>query len=142
MTIKSLEFGAFRAEQAAGKFDATLGGWRTTPSPSGIRGTWGSDAISGGAGQNAGHYVNADFDAAVQAGLSALDPVKRKSELRRAYQIIVDDAAGMWLYEVRNFAGVHRRLNLPTWRSDAWWLTIAEWTVDPAQRLPRDAPPE
>lgn len=142
VTIRSLEFGAFIADMGAGKFDAILGGWRTTPSPGGIRGTWGSDAITGGTNQNAGKYESAAFDAAVQAGLSALDPAKRNSEMRRAYQQIVEDAPALWLYEVRNFAGVHKRIQMPAWRSDAWWLTLAEWTVDPAQKLPRDAAPE
>jgi len=142
LTVRSMEFGAFRAEMAAGKFDATIGGWRTTPSPSGVRGSWGSDAISGGAGQNAGHYASADFDDAVQKGLGALNPATRRSGLRRAYQTIVDDAPAIWLYEIRNFAGVHKRLQMPAWRSDAWWLSIPEWTVDPAQKLPRDAAPE
>jgi hypothetical protein len=43
---------------------------------------------------------------------------------------------------MRNVAAVHRRFNVPRWRSEAWWLTIGDWTVDPAQRLPRDARPE
>ena len=71
-----------------------------------------------------------------------LDPTERNRELRRAYQRIVSDAPALWLYEVRNFAGVHKRIQMPPWRSDAWWLTLAEWTVDPAQKLPRDAAPE
>jgi peptide/nickel transport system substrate-binding protein len=61
--------------------------------------------------------------------------------MRVAYQTIVDDAAAIWLYEVRNAAAVHRRLNVPRWRSEAWWMTLPDWTVDPAQRLQRDARP-
>ncbi|HET8771771.1 MAG TPA: peptide ABC transporter substrate-binding protein [Gemmatimonadaceae bacterium] len=141
VTIESMEFGAFYGRFTAGDFDATIGGWHTTPSPGGIRGTWGSPAISRGADQNAGHYLNPAFDQAVEAGLGSIDPAQRAAHLRRAYQIIVDDAAAIWLYEVRNHAAVHERFNIPSWRSDAWWLTLGDWTVDPDKRLPRDAAP-
>lgn len=141
VTIEAMEFGAFYGRFTAGDFDATIGGWHTTPSPSGIRGTWGSPAISLGADQNAGSYFNAEFDEAVEQGLDAVDPAERRAHLRRAYQIIVDDAPAIWLYEVRSYAAVHERFNVPDWRSDAWWLTLGDWTVDPDKRLPRDAAP-
>lgn len=73
--------------------------------------------------------------------MGSIDPAQRAAHLRRAYQIIVDDAAAIWLYEVRNHAAVHERFNIPSWRSDAWWLTLGDWTVDPDKRLPRDAAP-
>lgn len=141
VAVDAMEFGAMREQWQAGRFDATIGGWRTTPSPSGIRGTWGSPAISRGAGQNTGSYANDDFDAAVEAGLGALDPAERRMYMRRAYQTIVDDAAAIWLYEVRNAAAIHERFNVPRWRSEAWWTTLSEWSVDPERRLPRDARP-
>lgn len=139
--IESVEFAKMRDQWFAGRFDATIGGWRTTPSPSGIRGAWGSPAISRGARQNVGSYLNPVFDKAVEAGLGAVDPAERRAHMRVAYQTIVDDAAAIWLYEVRNAAAVHRRLNVPRWRSEAWWMTLPDWTVDPAQRLQRDARP-
>ena len=139
--VDAMEFGAMREQWQAGRFDATIGGWRTTPSPSGIRGTWGSPAISRGARQNVGSYANAEFDAAVETGLGAIDPADRRTHMRRAYQIIVDDAPAIWLYEVRNAAAIHKRFNIPRWRSDAWWTTLSDWSVDPEQRLPRDARP-
>ena len=141
MTIDKMDFAVFLSSQTAGKFDALLGGTRTTPSPSGLRGSWASAAIQGGGSQNPWHYESAAFDAAVEAGLGAMDPVESKAHLRRAYQQIIDDAAAVWLYELRNVSAVHRRFVLPAWRPDAWWLTLGEWSVDPAQRLPRDAAP-
>jgi len=118
-----------------------LGATRTTPSPSGLRGSWASAAIAGGGTQNPWHYASAEFDAAVEAGLGAMDPVESRAHLRRAYQRIIDDAAALWLFEIRNVSAVHRRIVLPAWRPDAWWLTLGEWSIDPAQRLPRDAAP-
>lgn len=140
-TIEAMEFGTFFTRMQSGDFDATISGWRTSPSPGGIRGAWGSAAISRGARQNAGMYENPVFDAAVEQGLGALDVATRRAHMRRAYQTIVDDAAAIWLYEVRNAAAVHRRFNVPLWRSEAWWLTLADWSVDPEQRLPRDTRP-
>lgn len=141
MRIESVEFQTMQERLTAGRFDATIGAWRTTPSPRGIRSTWGSPAIAGASRQNAGRYANPAFDEAVTAGLQALDATSRRAHLSRAYQTIVDDAAAIFLYEVRNIAAVHRRYRIPAWRSEAWWLTLGDWTVDPAQRLPRDAPP-
>jgi peptide/nickel transport system substrate-binding protein len=139
--VETLEFQAFLDRYQSRRFDTVIGGWRTTPSPRGIRATWGSPAIAGAAQQNAGSYVNTDFDAAVTAGLGALDLNERRAQLRRAYEIINDDAAAIFLYETRSAAAVHRRIILPPWRSDAWWMTLGDWRIDPAQRLPRDAAP-
>ena len=141
LSIEMLEFPVFLSAQTSGKFDAVLGSTRTTPSPSGVRGSWASSAIPGGGTQNPWHYESAAFDAAVEAGLGSLDPVVSNAQFRRAYQLIIDDAAAIWLYEALNASAVHRRFVLPAWRPDAWWLTLGEWSVDPAQRLPRDAAP-
>ena len=141
MSIEKMDFPVFLSAQTSGKFDAILGSTRTTPSPSGVRGSWASSAIPGGGTQNPWHYQNALFDAAVEAGLGSLDPVESKAHLRRAYQQVIDDAAAIWLYEALNASAVHRRFVVPAWRPDAWWLTLGEWSVDPAQRLPRDAAP-
>ncbi len=141
VTIRALEFGAMLAEVDARRFDAVLWTWRTSPSPSSLRSTWASTAVPDGGRQNFGSYENPAFDRAVLEGLDATDLATRRASLRRAYQQIVDDAPAIWLFEVRNLAAVHRRFDIPSWRSDAWWLTLGEWTVDPAQRLPRDARP-
>ncbi len=57
---------------------------------------------------------------------------------QRAFQQIVDDAPAVWIYEPRQVAGVHNRLRPTGMRADAWWAGLADWTVDPARRLPRD----
>lgn len=141
MTIDRSEFQAFLDKQSAGRFDAALGGIRTTPSPRGVRGWWTSTAIPGGGTQNAWRYTSAPFDSLIDAGLRAMDPERSRSLLRAGYQQAIDDAAAVWLYEIKNGTAIHKRLVLPPWRPDAWWLTLGEWTVDPAQRLPRDATP-
>lgn len=142
MELENAEFGAFLAAVGARTHDAMLGGWRTTPSPRGIRGTWGMASARTKGGQNAGRYESAQFDAAVDSGLTAMDPTTVRSYFRRAYQIIVDDAPAIWLYEPRNLSIVHRRFQRPAWRTDAWWLSLREWSVPPDVRLPRDARPD
>jgi peptide/nickel transport system substrate-binding protein len=139
--IDAVEFGAMRDLVLPGRFDAFINGYRVSPSPTGARGSWGSPAIARGSRNNMGRYANPAFDAAVERGLAAIPHADRRAAMREAYQIIIDDAAAIWLYEVRNAAAVHRRLVIPEWRSDAWWMTLGDWTVDPAQRLPRDARP-
>ncbi len=140
MTLRALDFQTMLAERDAGRFDAIMWTWRSTPSPSGLRGTWASAAVSGSR-QNISTYENPEFDRAVVEGLGATDLPSRKAHLRRAFQLIIDDAPAVWLYEARNIAAAHRRLRIPAWRSDAWWLTLGDWTIDPAQRLPRDERP-
>ncbi|MBX3174642.1 MAG: hypothetical protein KF709_09535 [Gemmatimonadaceae bacterium] len=139
--IESLEFQTFLDRMAAGRFDIALQSFRSTPSPRGIRSVWGSPAIAGPSRQNAGRYASPAFDEAVMDGLGALDPAARRAAFRRAYQQAIDDAAAIWLFESRSNVAVHRRFTPPLWRSDAWWLTLSEWTLDPAARLPRDAAP-
>lgn len=139
--VEALEFQSFLERYESRRFDTVIGGWRTTPSVRGIRSTWGSPAIAGNARQNAGSYANPEFDAAVTRALGALSMQERRAHLREASQIIIEDAAAIWMYETRNAAVIHRRLVIPPWRSDAWWTTLGDWYVDPAQRLPRDAAP-
>lgn len=141
MQIERAENRTFTTKRQAGEFDMVAGGWLTTPSPRGLRGTWASFADDGQGAQNDGRYSNPEFDVAVIAGLEALDASDVRRHFRDAYQIIVDDAAALFLYELRVAAAVHRRFTLPAWRPDGWWRTIPEWSVDPVQRLPRDARP-
>jgi len=137
--VESLEFQSFLERMNQRRFDAIIGTWRTTPSARGIRSTWGSPAIAGSSAQNAGRYVNPDFDAAVTRALSALTLEERRRELRTAYEIINDDAAAIWLFESRSTTALHRRIQTPAWRTDAWWMTVGSWSIPSDQRLPRDA---
>lgn len=142
MEIERAENRTFTQKRIDGQFDLVFGGWLTTPSPRGVRATWGSVTRGEGWGQqNDGRYTNPDFDTEVEAGLTALDPATARRHFRAAYQIILDDAAALFMYEPRTLSAVHVRLRTPPWRPDGWWRALAEWSVDPAQRLPRDARP-
>jgi peptide/nickel transport system substrate-binding protein len=141
MPIDKLDGQAFSAARDAGRFDLVFGGYGTTPSMRGIRGTWGSRAHAGWGRLNSGNYADPGFDAAVEAGLGALDPDSARAHFRAAFRIIADDVPAIWLYEVTPVAAVHARFTLPDWRPEAWWRTIPAWRLERARALPRDVRP-
>ena len=138
MDIERAENRTFTQKRQDGQFDVVFGGWLTTPSPRGLRSTWGTFGEDGWGGQNDGRYSNPAFDAAIQAGLAAMDPTTARGHFRDAYGVIVNDAAAMFLYEPRTVAVVHKRFRIPAWRPDGWWRSLPEWSVAPDERLPRD----
>lgn len=141
MEIERAENQTFTQKRVAGTFDVVFSAWLTTPSPSGLRSTWGSFGEEGWGTLNDGRYSNPAVDAAIEAGLNTLDTDEARRQFRTAYQTIVDDVAALFLYEPRTVAAVHRRFIIPAWRPDGWWRAIPQWSVDPTQRLPRDARP-
>jgi peptide/nickel transport system substrate-binding protein len=141
MEIERTENRTFTQMRQDGQFDVVFGGWLTVPSPGTVRSTWGSNTRPGWGALNDGRWENAAFDAAVDSGVSAMDRNEARRLFSRAYQIIADDAAALFLYEMRPVVAVHKRFTIPAWRADGWWRTLHEWSVDPAQRLPRDARP-
>ena len=137
VTIEQADFNAFLDRAHRGAFDALIGGAHTNPSPRGVRELWSTPGPGRGA-QNFGRWSNATFDAQVDSALEARTATAVRAHFRIAYQAAIDDAPAIWLYEPRPFAGVHRRLNIGPLRPDAWWSGVATWSIDPAQRLPRD----
>lgn len=141
MPIDKLDGQGFSAGREAGRFDLIFGGWGTTPSIRGIRGTWGSRAHAGWGRLNSGNYADPAFDAAVESGLGALNADSARAHFREAFRLIAEDVPAIWLYEVTPVAAVHARFALPPWRPEAWWRTIPAWRLDRARALPRDVRP-
>lgn len=139
--LEKVDGQAFGAARDAGTWDLILGGWGTTPSMRGIRGTWGSRSRPGWGRLNSGNYRAPAFDAAVEAGLAAITPDSARAHFRDAYRVIAGDVAAVWLYEVTPVSAVHARFTLPAWRPEAWWRTIPSWRLDRPRALPRDAHP-
>ena len=137
MDIDRLDFPGFVDREKHRAFDAVIGDWNVDASPGGIRQTW-TSAGSKASGSNYGSYQNPAFDAAVDSALSAMSLDDRRARFKLAYQIIIDDAPAIWLAEPRSVMGINRRLRTPTLRPDAWWTSIADWWVPPAERIPRD----
>jgi peptide/nickel transport system substrate-binding protein len=118
---------------AALGFDASLSGWATSPGLVGVRQTWMSTGAS-----NEVRYRNRTFDTLADSALSSFDPVRSRAYWTRAFQLAVNDVPAIWLYEQRVPVVMHRRLIVPPLRADGWYADLAEWRVDPAQRLDRD----
>ncbi|MEP6834107.1 MAG: peptide ABC transporter substrate-binding protein [Gemmatimonas sp.] len=127
--LSPLEQGMFVSRLEKGDFDAALNMWRTDPSPvSGLRQVWASPHGKQ-IGANYGRYSNKLFDAIVDSAAVEFNANQRQALFRRAYQLIVDDAAGIWLYEPRNFAAINARIAPTGMRAYAWWAGLADWNV-------------
>lgn len=137
MTIEQTDFNAFFDRARRGAFDAMISGVRTSPSPRGVQDWWGTPGPGRGA-NNWGRWSNAKFDAQLDSALSSPRVEDARAHYSSAYQAALSDAPAIWLYEPRFYAGMHRRLTVNALRPDAWWSGLAEWSIDPAQRLPRD----
>lgn len=135
--LEKLEGKAWQERSAQHLFDATMGGWHATPTPTGIKQTWTSSATGKG-GLNWGRYQNGAFDAQVDSALTAASQPAARAHYRAAYQIIIDDAPAIWLYEPPLLAGANARVQLGLIRPDAWWMGIPGWSIAPGKRLPRD----
>jgi peptide/nickel transport system substrate-binding protein len=114
-------------------FDAMIGGWAAFPGLVGIRQTWMSSGES-----NELRYRNRTFDALVDSALSSFDREASRRLWGRAFQQVVNDAPAIWLYEQRAPVALHKRFVVPPLRADGWWHGLADWSVDPAQRIDRD----
>lgn len=117
------------------KFDAYIGAWTVTPGIKGITQTWGSRGISS---QNYSAYSNPKFDADVDGALNSLNLTTANTLWARAFQQILDDAPAIFLYEDRLIGLMQTRVNPRGMRADAWYADLADWTIDPNKRLPRD----
>jgi peptide/nickel transport system substrate-binding protein len=128
-----LDVNAFMERGAALRFDASIGGWASNPGLVGIRQTW----MSAGEG-NELRYRSRAFDAYADSALSSFDRAQTRRLWGRAFQEIVNDAPAIWLYEQRAPVALHTRIIVPALRADGWWAGLADWRVDPAQRIDRD----
>ncbi|MEO8576173.1 MAG: peptide ABC transporter substrate-binding protein [Gemmatimonadales bacterium] len=137
MTIDEMDYGAFSAREKARSFDAELGSWTLTSSPSSIKEVWTTSASAKG-GLNYSGYNSARFDALVDSALAASTTDASKHYFKLANQVIVDDAPAVWLYEPRLVLAIHRRLRTTPMRPNSWWLDIANWKIPASERLPRD----
>jgi peptide/nickel transport system substrate-binding protein len=126
--IESIEANTFGERLDDRKFDAVLNAWHIDPTPSSVREEWASSEIKKG-GYNATSYSNPAFDAVVDSAVKEMDPARSAALYQRAYRILTDDAAAMWIYELRNVHGVSPRINPVGIRADAWWADLADWSV-------------
>src|SRR4029078_10316657 len=134
--LEQLEVRTFEARRSAHAFDAALASWTMGASPDGARAAWTTIGL-GKAGTNYGSYSNPIFDAQLDSALAA-DPVHAREEFTSAYTTINDDAPAGWLYEAKAIIGLHRRMRTTRTRPDAWWFSLADWSIRPSERTLRD----
>jgi len=139
--LDDLENNTFGSRLMGGRFDAMFGGSHADPSPSEIRQTYGSRAREGAGNANYGGYSNPSVDALIDSAVSAFDPQRSREYYRRLYALIVEDVPAIFMYEPKLVAGIHRRIDTGTLRNDGWWMNLADWKIDPAQRIARDRIP-
>lgn len=141
VNLEQLEYAAFVDRGRRRRFDAMFGAWRIDVSPHGIRQTWGTSGSRSQSGLNYGSYQSTRFDAQVDSALTAHDATAARGYFRRAQETIIADAPAIWMFEPRVTLGLHSRLRVQDIRPDAWWAGLADWSVDPDQRIPRDLSP-
>jgi len=137
MDIEPMDGPAFSERWRSRKFDAALGTWNTGSTPGATMQLWGTSGFAR-TGNNRGAYTNPVFDAAVDSALKTTDPARARALFTRAYETINDDAAAIWLYEPKALIGIHKRISASGMRRGAWWFDLAEWSIPPSERLPRD----
>ena len=128
-----LDINALQERIPEQRFDSYLGGIAANPGLVGMRQSWMSNGAS-----NEVHYQSPAFDAFADSALAAFDAPQARRLWGRAFQQAINDAPALWLYEPKTPVVLHRRFLVPTLRADGWYSDLADWRVDPAQRLDRD----
>ena len=127
-------FGAANTER---RFDTALELYGTDPSPSGFKQSWTTAAL-GKDGSNFPSYSNPAVDALLDSATATFDPARTRAYTRRAFETIIEDAPGIWLYEPPTVAGIHKRIHTTTMRADGYWSGMADWWIPAAERNARD----
>ena len=135
--LESIDFNAFLARKENSRFDAIMDAYGTDPSPSGAKQSWSSTSIGAGGG-NALGYRNHQFDVLLDSAIGSFDMAKTKQYASRAFQQVIDDAPAIWLYDLLNIAGAHKRIQVTALRADGWWSSLPDWTIPASQRIDRD----
>ncbi len=139
--IQQLEASTFFSREMAFDFDAAMHAWSLDANPANIVQTWGTNSLGDNANSNYSGYSNPKFDSLIETALRASNLPAAKSDFTKAYQIIVDDAPAIWIYEMKGGLGVHNRVEIPAIRPDAWWTHLADWYIPKDKRIERDKIP-
>jgi peptide/nickel transport system substrate-binding protein len=82
---------------------------------------------NGGKGGSARTWINADFDAAVDAGRYELDPDKRQAYYDTAQQIMYDQAPALYMYQLHDIYGVNSQIDWPVRSDEMIWFKEMKW---------------
>lgn len=135
--IDDVDNAGLAARNIARSFDTALELFNTDPSPSGFKQSWSTSGL-GKDGANFASYSNVTVDALLDSAALTFDPARTRAYARRAFETIIEDAPGIWLYEPPMVAGAHKRLRTTTMRADGHWSGMADWWIPAAERTARD----
>jgi peptide/nickel transport system substrate-binding protein len=135
--LDEADFATFVARQRTHAFDAELAVWNADPSPSGLKQSWSTAGI-GPDGANWAAYSNRTVDALLDSATTSFDPARTRSYARHAFEVIMEDAPAIWLYEPPTVAGVHKRIHTTPARPDGYWSGLADWSIPAGERTARD----
>jgi peptide/nickel transport system substrate-binding protein len=138
VVVDAVDGNAFVSRLGARDFDVAFDGRRVDLSISGLRAYWTVASARDATGQNFGNYENPAFDAHLDSALAARDVVGARAHAKQAYTTIMADAPGLWIYEPRSATMHHRRIRTAHVVPTAWWSGLADWSIPPAERIPRD----
>jgi peptide/nickel transport system substrate-binding protein len=136
-TVDKIDFASASAKLSARSFDTEMMNYGLDPSPSGLKQTLTTAAIGNG-GTNFSSYSNASVDALIDSATASFDPARTRAYARRAFEQVIEDAPGIWLYEPLMIAGIHKRIRTSGVRADAYLAGLADWWIPAAERSARD----
>ena len=137
--VDAVDYPGFIARTGKRRFDTIINQWSPDPGPGSVNDTWTSVAAVPG-GNNFDSYRNPSFDAQVDSGLASFEPATMRAHFARAWRILTDDAAAIWLAEPKRVMAVHKRIQTAGIRPGAWWAGLARWSIPADQRIARDLP--
>ena len=139
VVVDAVDGNTFTARLVARDFDVVFDGRRIeSPGVSGLRAFWTVASARDANGLNFGNYENPRFDAHLDSALAARDLASARPHAKQAFETLVADVPAVWLYETRTATLMHKRIRPVHIVSTAWWAGIADWSIPPAERLPRD----
>jgi peptide/nickel transport system substrate-binding protein len=138
VVVDAVDGNTFVGRLGARDFDVVFDGRHVDPSVSGLRAFWSVASARDANGQNYGNYENPRFDAHLDSALAARDLASARPHATQAFETIVADVPAVWLYETRTAMLMHKRIRPVHLVSTAWWAGLADWSIPPAERLPRD----
>jgi peptide/nickel transport system substrate-binding protein len=135
--LDEVDFPGYMQKITTNTFDTEMASFSPDPSVSGAKQVWSTSGI-GKDGNNFYSYSNPKVDALLDSATTSFDPAKTKSLARRAFEIIIDDAPAIWLYEPPTIAGMSKRIHPVKLRADAYFSGMADWWIPANERNARD----
>jgi peptide/nickel transport system substrate-binding protein len=135
--IDEMDNAAFVAKNTDRSFDTMIELYQTDPSASGFKQSWSTGGL-GKDGSNFPSYTNPAVYALLDSATTTFDPSRTRAYARRAFEMIIEDAPGIWLYEPPTVAGAHKRIHTTAMRADGYWSGMADWWIPAAERTARD----